>query len=82
MRMNPLIQFMKQVQGKINSSVYASLQGQSSPQHVAFLRQLEKELKVEESLVVPLKELNVVVFDLETTGFFRNKVMKFYQSVL
>lgn len=70
MRMNPLIQFMKQVQGKINSSVYASLQGQSSPQHVAFLRQLEKELKVEESLVVPLKELNVVVFDLETTGFF------------
>ncbi|MDM5317347.1 exonuclease domain-containing protein [Fictibacillus sp. b24] len=61
---------MKQVQGKINSSVYASLQGQSSPQHVAFLRQLEKELKVEESLVVPLKELNVVVFDLETTGFF------------
>ncbi|WP_331710017.1 exonuclease domain-containing protein [Fictibacillus phosphorivorans] len=50
--------------------MYASLQGQSSPQHVAFLRQLEKELKVEESLVVPLKELNVVVFDLETTGFF------------
>ncbi|GGB63342.1 exonuclease domain-containing protein [Fictibacillus barbaricus] len=70
MRMNPLIQFMKQVQGKINSSVYASLQGQSSPQHVAFLRQLEKELKVEESLVVPLSELTVVVFDLETTGFF------------
>ncbi|WP_394603501.1 exonuclease domain-containing protein [Fictibacillus sp. UD] len=50
--------------------MYASLQGQSSPQHVAFLRQLEKELKVEESLVVPLKELNVVVFDFETTGFF------------
>ncbi|MBH0164981.1 3'-5' exoribonuclease [Fictibacillus sp. 7GRE50] len=70
MRMNPLIQFMKQVQGKINSSVYASLQGQSSPQHVAFLRQLEKELKMEESLTVPLNDLNVVVFDLETTGFF------------
>jgi DNA polymerase III subunit epsilon len=69
-RINPLIQFMKQVQGKINSGVYASLQGQSSPQHIAFLRQLEKELKVEESLTVPLDELNVVVFDLETTGFF------------
>ncbi|MBY6037595.1 3'-5' exoribonuclease [Fictibacillus nanhaiensis] len=69
MRINPLIQFMKQVQGKINSSVYASLSGQSSPQHVAFLRQLQKELKVEESLVVPLNQLNVVVFDLETTGF-------------
>lgn len=70
MRMNPLIQFMKQVQGKINSSVYASLQGQSSPQHVAFLRQLQKELKVEESLTIPFSDLNVVVFDLETTGFF------------
>lgn len=70
MRMNPLIQFMKQVQGKINSSVYAPLQGQSSPQHVAFLRQLQKELKVEESLTIPFSDLNVVVFDLETTGFF------------
>ncbi|MQR97130.1 exonuclease domain-containing protein [Fictibacillus phosphorivorans] len=70
MRVNPLIQFMKQVQGKINSSVYASLQGQSSPQHVAFLRQLQKEMKVEESLTIPFDELNVVVFDLETTGFF------------
>jgi DNA polymerase III subunit epsilon len=69
-RINPLIQFMKQVQGKINSSVYASIQGQSSPQHIAFLRQLQKELKVEESLEIPLNELNVVVFDLETTGFF------------
>ncbi|MCM3733632.1 exonuclease domain-containing protein [Fictibacillus nanhaiensis] len=70
MRINPFIQFMKQVQGRINSGVYASLQGQSSPQHIAFLRQLEKELKIEESLTVPLDELNVVVFDLETTGFF------------
>jgi DNA polymerase III subunit epsilon len=69
-RINPLIQFMKQMQGKINSSVYASMQGQSSAQHIAFLRQLQKEVKVEESLEVPLNELNVVVFDLETTGFF------------
>lgn len=70
MRIDPLIQFMRQMQGKINSSVYASIQGQSNAQHIAFLRQLQKEVKVEESLEVPLHELNVVVFDLETTGFF------------
>lgn len=70
MRFEPLIQFMKQVQGKVNSSVYASLHGQSNAQHVAFLRQLQKEVKSEESLNIPLNDLNVVVFDLETTGFF------------
>ncbi|MCM3718962.1 exonuclease domain-containing protein [Fictibacillus phosphorivorans] len=73
MRINPFIQFMKQVHGKINPGVYASLQGQSSAQHMAFLRQLQKEVKVEESLDIPLNELNAVVFDLETTGFFPDK---------
>ncbi|MDR7071527.1 exonuclease domain-containing protein [Fictibacillus barbaricus] len=70
MRFDPLIQFMKQVQGKVNSSVYASLQGQSSAQQLAFIRQLEKEARSEKALSIPLNELNVVVFDLETTGFF------------
>jgi DNA polymerase-3 subunit epsilon len=31
---------------------------------------MEKEIKHEKSVLVPLNELNVVVFDLETTGFF------------
>jgi DNA polymerase-3 subunit epsilon len=61
---------MKQVQGKVNSSVYASMQGQSSAQQVAFLRQLEKEMNKEKHLTIPFEELNVVVFDMETTGFF------------
>ncbi|MBM7587508.1 DNA polymerase-3 subunit epsilon [Bacillus pakistanensis] len=70
MRFDPIIQFMKQVQSKVHSSIYAPLQRQSNPQHHAFLRQLEKERKLNESLSIPLKELSVVVFDLETTGFF------------
>jgi DNA polymerase-3 subunit epsilon len=61
---------MKQVSGKMNSGVYASLQGQSSAQQLAFLRQLEKEMRSEKVLHTPLDELNVTVFDLETTGFF------------
>jgi DNA polymerase III subunit epsilon len=70
MRFEPIIQFMKHVQSKVHSSIYAPLQGQSNPQHLAFLRQLEKERKLNESLSIPLKELSVVVFDFETTGFF------------
>ncbi|MCP3738164.1 exonuclease domain-containing protein [Rossellomorea sp. BNER] len=70
MRFEPIIQFMKQVQSKVHSSIYAPLQGQSNPQHLAFLRQLEKERKLNESLSIPLKELSVIVFDFETTGFF------------
>ncbi|MCF6408938.1 exonuclease domain-containing protein [Pseudalkalibacillus salsuginis] len=70
MKIDPIIQFMKQVQGKVGSSIYAPLQGQTNPQHLAFLRQLEKERKAGESLSIPLKDLNVVVFDLETTGFY------------
>jgi DNA polymerase III subunit epsilon len=70
MRFEPIIQFMKQVQGKVGSNVYAPLQGQSSPQHLAFLRRLEREMKSEAVLNIPLNELDVVVFDIETTGFF------------
>ncbi len=66
----PIIRFMKQLQGKMRSSLYAPLLPQTNPQHFAFLRQLQKELKAEEGLMIPLKELIVVVFDLETTGFF------------
>ncbi len=53
MRFDPLIQFMKQVQGKVNSSVYASLQGQSTAQQLAFIRQLEKEARSEKALSIP-----------------------------
>ncbi|WP_221566540.1 exonuclease domain-containing protein [Alkalihalobacillus sp. TS-13] len=70
MKIDPIIQFMKQVQGKVSSSIYAPLQGQTNPQHLAFLRRLDKEMKAVESLSVPLKHLKVVVFDLETTGFY------------
>ncbi|OEH94307.1 exonuclease domain-containing protein [Bacillus solimangrovi] len=64
-----MIQFMRQVQGKVNTGLMTSLQTQSNPQHVAFVKQLQKELSVKDSLTKPLNELKVVVFDFETTGF-------------
>ncbi|WP_026560556.1 exonuclease domain-containing protein [Bacillus sp. J37] len=46
------------------------LQGRQSHQQVAYMRQLQREMKVEETLNIPLTDLNVIVFDIETTGFY------------
>ncbi|MGO4890033.1 exonuclease domain-containing protein [Anaerobacillus sp. MEB173] len=73
MVMNHMVQLMKQLSGKIGSNVYTAVQGQTGAAQVAFLRQLQREIKKENVLEKPLDELNVVVFDLETTGFFPNK---------
>jgi DNA polymerase-3 subunit epsilon len=67
---NPLFQLVKLFHGKISSNIYTPLIGKTDPKQLAFLRNLEKELKIEKSLYIPLDELNVVVFDFETTGFF------------
>lgn len=73
MRMNEIIQFIRQVSGKVGSNIYAGVQGQTSPQHISFLKQLNRELEEKSSLDTPLSDLKVVVFDLETTGFFPEK---------
>lgn len=65
-----MIQFFKQLSGKIGSNIYAGFQGQSNPQNAAFIRQLQKEMKNANSLDSPLNQLKVVVFDIETTGFY------------
>jgi len=72
MAFEPFIHFVRGIQGKLGSNVYGGLQGQNS-QHVAFLRQLQKELNSDVSLTIPLSELEVTVFDFETTGFFPEK---------
>jgi DNA polymerase III subunit epsilon len=73
MGMNDMLQFFRQMSGKLGSNVYAGVQGKNNLQNVSFLRQLQKEMKENNSLEVPLQELNVVVFDLETTGFYPEK---------
>jgi DNA polymerase III subunit epsilon len=69
MGMNEIIQFLRQMSGKLGSNIYAGVQGQTSPQHIAFLRKLQIEIKQKNSLELPLENLRVTVFDLETTGF-------------
>ncbi|HEY2420084.1 MAG TPA: exonuclease domain-containing protein [Neobacillus sp.] len=67
---NDWIQFFKQLSGKLGSNIYAGFQGQSTPQNIAFIRQLQKEMKNDNSLETPLYKLKVAVFDIETTGFY------------
>lgn len=67
---NDMIQFFKQMTGKLGSTIYAGFQGQSNPQNIAFIRDLQKEMKKNSSLDSPLNELKVIVFDFETTGFY------------
>ncbi|UQD51105.1 3'-5' exonuclease [Bacillus methanolicus] len=73
MGFNDMIQFFRQMSGKLGSNIYAGVQGQSNPHHISFIRQLQKEMKEKNYMDSPLKDLEVVVFDLETTGFFPDK---------
>ncbi|WP_082235378.1 exonuclease domain-containing protein [Halobacillus massiliensis] len=69
--MNPFVQLVKDLSGRIGSG-FSSI-NQNDPSKVAYVRNLEREMKSQNALDVPFDELNVVVFDLETTGFFPYK---------
>jgi DNA polymerase-3 subunit epsilon len=73
MKINDLAQYFRQISGKVSSNIYAGIQGQVNPQQISFIRQLQKEMKGKNNLDTPLNELEVVVFDLETTGFYPEK---------
>lgn len=67
---HPLFQLIKQFHGKVASTIFTPLMGKPDGKQIAFLRSLEKELATEKNLTIPLTQLNVVIFDIETTGFF------------
>ena len=73
MGMNDMIRFFRQMTGRLGSNIYAGMPSHSNPQQMSFLRQLQKEMKQGNSLDCPLEELPVIVFDLETTGFYPEK---------
>ena len=69
MGINNMVQFVKQLSSRLSPNMYTSIANRTDAASIAFLRQLQRELKREDVLDVPFKELKVVVFDLETTGF-------------
>lgn len=73
MGMNDFIQFFRGMgTKKIGSNVLAG-HGHFNAQSISFLRQLEKEVRKKDDLSTPLNQLEVVVFDIETTGFYPEK---------
>lgn len=72
MAFEPFMQFMRGIQGKVGGNKFAGLQGNNS-QHIAFLRQLQRESYMNDVMIAPLDKMNAVVFDIETTGFFPEK---------
>ncbi|REK77936.1 3'-5' exonuclease [Paenibacillus paeoniae] len=50
----------------------ASMLGSPNAQQMAFIRNANREQRKQSMLDIPLKELEIVVFDLETTGFNPN----------
>ena len=73
MGMNNFIQFFRDLGSKkIGSNVLAG-HGKVTPQSMSFYRQLEKEVRKKRDLSSPLNQLETVVFDVETTGFFPEK---------
>mgnify|MGYP001444754693 CR=1 FL=1 len=71
--MNPMVRFIKQLSGKLSPSMYTSVAHQTDPASIAFLRQLQRDVKAKDVLQIPFSELKVTVFDLETTGFHPQK---------
>ncbi|OKL36519.1 exonuclease domain-containing protein [Domibacillus mangrovi] len=59
--------FMKNLSG----NRFTGLQG--GRQDIAFMRRLQRDLRTKETTSIPLDELQVIVFDLETTGFHPDK---------
>ncbi len=73
MNMNQMMQFLRQIPGRLISNSYSSVANQTDPSNIAFVRQLQREAKKEDVLATPFSELKLVVFDLETTGFYPHK---------
>ncbi|GGG55806.1 3'-5' exonuclease [Paenibacillus radicis (ex Gao et al. 2016)] len=48
----------------------ASMLGSQNAQQMAFIRSVNREQRKQSILNTPLRELEVVIFDLETTGFY------------
>lgn len=70
MAFEPFMQILRGLQGK---GTNVGLSGIQNSQQMAFLRNLQKEMNQQDTLNIPLQELNVVVFDIETTGFSPEK---------
>nr|WP_204669742.1 exonuclease domain-containing protein [Gracilibacillus alcaliphilus] len=66
--MNQMLDFIKQMSGKFTDMNPVS--SQTDARKIALIRNMQKELRQKDILYIPLRQLPVAVFDLETTGFY------------
>lgn len=71
--MNPMGQWFKQLSGMVSSNHYTDVISERDPAKVAYMRRLQKSMKQQDHLQIPFSDLTVVVFDIETTGFYPQK---------
>ncbi|KQL53800.1 hypothetical protein AN964_10005 [Heyndrickxia shackletonii] len=72
MGLESIIQYLKDIQGKINVNIISAFHGGQTFQQKAFIRQMEKD-DSKNQLMIPFSELTVAIVDIETTGFFPEK---------
>ena len=65
----PFMQMLRGIQGRRVQGIG----GIQNSQQMAYLRHLQKEMNKLDAMNTPLENLNVVVFDIETTGFSPEK---------
>jgi DNA polymerase III subunit epsilon len=70
MVMNQMLQFIKQMSGKVYGSDVPSISNQTDARKIAYMRDLQRELRKKDVLNIPFSELPIIVFDIETTGFY------------
>ena len=70
MAFEPFMQLLRGIQGK---RVHGGIGGIQNSQQMAYLRHLQKEMNKVDAMNAPLDKLNVVIFDIETTGFSPEK---------
>lgn len=70
MAFEPFFNLIRGIQGKRTTGGLGDVQ---NSQQLAFLRRMQKDMNRFDALKVPLHQLNIVVFDIETTGFYPEK---------
>lgn len=70
MAFESFIHLLRGIQGRKGSGGIGNIQ---DSRQLAFTRFMQKEIDKNHELNIPLQELNVVVFDIETTGFSPEK---------
>ena len=73
MAFEPFIHLMRGIQSRFSTAGIRSTPNIHKAEHHAYLRQLQRDIRQDDVLKIPLNELEVVVLDIETTGFYPEK---------